>query len=119
MEIKETMMKNTNGLPELTDDERRRNLERAMEARRARAELKQYVKAGKLSLAEALDDSRASRLTVRQLLMSVPGIGAKKAGRIMLACGIAPSRRVNGLGPRQREALLSMQENGWKEDTRR
>lgn len=99
--------------PALTDAERREALARAMGARIERARLKQYLKAGKLSLADALDDECAQRLPVRQLLASVPGIGVSKAERIMLAFNIAANRRVRGLGPRQREALLSLEESGW------
>ncbi len=40
------------------------------------------------------------------LLECVPGIGAVRAERIMTALQIAPSRRVQGLGERQRAALL-------------
>lgn len=101
------------GLPKLTNEERLRALEYAGEVRCARAQIKQYMKAGKLSLAEALDDERARRIPVRQLIASVPGIGPAKAERIMIALRIAANRRVKGLGPRQREALLSLEESGW------
>lgn len=103
----------TNNPPSQTDEERSRALELAMQARRERTRLKQYMKAGKVSIAEALDNEYARRIPVRQLLASVPGIGASKAERIMLALHIAPNRRVGGLGSRQRDALLSLEENGW------
>ena len=99
--------------PTRTDEERNRALELAMKARRERTRLKQFMKAGKVPVAEALDNEYARRIPVRQFLMSVPGIGAVKAEQIMLALDIAPTRRVGGLGTRQREALLSLEENGW------
>lgn len=102
-----------NAVPHLTTEERRRYLKCAEEARRSRAQLRQYMKAGNITLAEALDDTRAKRLPVRQLLASVPGIGTAKAERIMLALHIAPNRRVGGLGSRQRAALLALEQSGW------
>lgn len=103
----------TKSLPTLTDADRKRALELAMKARHERTRLKQYMKAGRVSLADALDDSCAQRLPVRQLLASIPGIGTAKAERIMSAYHIAQNRRVAGLGPRQREALLKLEESGW------
>lgn len=99
--------------PTLTDEERSRALELAMQARRERTRLKQYMKAGRVSLADALGEECARRLPVRQLIASVPGIGVSKAERIMLALHIAQNRRAGGLGPRQREALLALEESGW------
>lgn len=102
-----------NGVPKLTEEERRSALDRAMKVRRERARLKQYMKAGKVSLAEALDTDCAKRLPVKQLLASIPGIGVSKAERIMRTLHIEPTRRVGGLGPRQRAALLSLENSGW------
>lgn len=102
------MSNQTNNLPALTDEQRRANLERAKEARRARAELRRELKTGRISLAAALDDQRAQRLYVRQLLTSLPGIAQQRAGEIMCRLDIAPGRRVHGLGSRQRERLIDM-----------
>ncbi len=101
-------------LPTFTDEERRRNAKLAMAARRERAELKKSVATGELAFSDALADDRAQRIPVKALLGSVPGIGPVKSERIMLALRIAPSRRVKGLGVRQREALLAAEANGWK-----
>lgn len=100
-------------VPELTEEQRRQNLERAMAARIERAELKRDLKAGKLSFADALDDKRAQKLYVRKLLQSAPGIGPAKAEAIMAKLHIAENRRVSGLGSRQRERLLALSEAGW------
>jgi ribosomal protein S13 len=45
-------------------------------------------------------------LRVTWLLEALPGVGPVRAERLMAAAGIAPSRRVRGLGERQRAALL-------------
>ena len=65
-------------------------------------------KAGKVSLEEVLDsdDPIASRMKVSTLLESLPGYGKAKAAKIMNDLAISPSRRIQGLGARQREQLL-------------
>lgn len=97
-------------LPTLTDEQRRHNLELAMKVRRACAELKHQLKTGQVSLVDALDDERAQRMYVRQFLMSLPGIAQSRADGIMHSLGIAPKRRVHGLGRRQRAELIAVSE---------
>lgn len=106
-----------NTLPTLTDEQRRHNLEIAMEARHARAELKRQLKAGQVSLVDALDDERAQRMYVRQLLASLPGIAQSRAVGIMNSLGIAPKRRVHGLGRRQRAELIALSEKTFASKT--
>ncbi len=95
-------------LPQLTDEQRKAALEKAAAARHARAELRDNIKAGKVSLEEVLDsdDPIASRMKVSTLLESLPGYGKAKAAKIMNDLAISPSRRIQGLGARQREQLL-------------
>ncbi len=75
-------------LPQLTDEQRKQALEKAAAARHARAELREQIKKGEKSLE------------------SVPGYGKAKAAKIMEELGISATRRVQGLGVRQREQLL-------------
>lgn len=103
-----------NQLPKLTGEERARALELAAQARRRYAALKERVKSGTLSLTDAMVEEDAQRILVRQLLQSVPGIGASKAESIMRLYGIPKSRRVGGLGTRQRESLIECERSGWK-----
>ena len=95
-------------LPQLTDEQRRAALEKAAAARHARAELRDNIKSGKVSLEEVLDsdDPIASRMKVSALIESLPGYGKAKAAKVMSDLNISPSRRVRGLGERQREHLL-------------
>ena len=95
-------------LPQLTDEQRKAALEKAAAARHARAELRGNIKSGKVSLEQVLesDDPIASRMKVSALIESLPGYGKAKAAKIMEELGISPSRRVKGLGARQREQLL-------------
>ena len=95
--------------PQLTPEQRAAALEKAAEARTARAEIKARLKMGSMSLSEALDssDPNVLKLKVVSLLESLPGVGKVKARKLMDDIGIAENRRVQGLGAQQREALLS------------
>lgn len=95
-------------LPQLTDEQRKAALEKAAAARHARAELREKIKKGEITLDEVLDseDPIAARMKVSALIESLPGYGKAKAAKIMNELGISPSRRVKGLGARQREQLL-------------
>ena len=94
--------------PQLTPEQRAAALEKAAEARAARAEIKARLKMGSMSLADALasDDSNVGKLKVVSLLESLPGVGKVKARRVMDEIGIADNRRVQGLGAQQRASLL-------------
>jgi hypothetical protein len=98
-------------LPELDPEQRRAALEKATEARRVRAELKQMLKAGEVSLSEVLDraeDSDAlAKMRVSDVVQAMPGVGKVRARRLMEDLGIATSRRIRGLGANQRARLLA------------
>lgn len=94
--------------PPMTSDQRAAALVKAAEARAARALIKERLASGDVTLRAALesDDSHMARLKVVTLLESLPGIGKVKARRIMDEIGIAGNRKVQGLGPQQRKALV-------------
>lgn len=96
--------------PALTPEQRQAALEKAAVARRKRAELKERLKMGSLSLNELLSqaesDETVGKMKVLSVLESLPGLGKVKARRLMDDVGISESRRVQGLGVNQREALL-------------
>ncbi len=98
-------------LPELDPEQRRAALVKAAEARRIRAELKQMLKAGEVSIRDVIDRSGSAdalaKMRVADVLEAMPAFGPVKARRLMEELDIAPSRRLRGLGPRQREALLA------------
>ena len=95
-------------LPQLTDEQRKEALEKAAQARHERAELREKIKSGKVTLEEVLDSDApiANRMKVSALIESLPGYGKAKAAKIMDELGISASRRVKGLGARQREQLI-------------
>jgi signal recognition particle GTPase len=96
--------------PSLTPEQRAAALKKAGEVRAARAELKEKLKMGSVTLADVLkqadSDEVVGKLKVLSLLESLPGVGKVKARRLMDDIGISETRRVKGLGPQQRQALL-------------
>lgn len=98
-------------LPELDDEARREALAKAAQARKARAELKQRLKAGEVGLADVLDraqqDETVGRTKVADVLEALPKVGKVRARKIMERLDISPSRRLRGLGANQRERLLA------------
>jgi hypothetical protein len=98
-------------LPQLTEEQRAAALEKAAAARRARAELKERLKRGGTTLAEVLEtadnDEVLGKMKVSALLEALPGVGKVRAQQIMERLEIANSRRLRGLGERQRKALLT------------
>jgi hypothetical protein len=98
-------------LPQQTPEQRAAALAKAAEARRARAEIKQLLKTGTLTMGEVLaraaEDEIVAGLKVESLLESLPGLGKVKAKRLMQEIGIAPNRRLRGLGERQLADLLA------------
>jgi len=97
--------------PSLTPEQRTAALAKAAAARTARAELKERLKLGSITLAEVLKqgetDDLVGKTKVLAVLESLPGVGKVKARRTMDEIGIADTRRVRGLGSQQREALLA------------
>ena len=95
--------------PQLTPEQRKNALDKAAAARAARAELKNQLKNGAVSLSEALSstDDTVGKLKVVSLLESLPGVGKVKARKIMEEIGIAAHRRVQGRGQQQKQALLA------------
>jgi hypothetical protein len=98
--------------PELSQEQRKAALEKAAHARKIRAEVKQLLKMGTITLPELLDradeDDLIAGIKVGSVLESLPGTGKVKAKRIMEQHGIASNRRIRGLGSRQRETLLEL-----------
>jgi hypothetical protein len=96
-------------LPNLSAEDRAKALEKAAAVRQKRAEYRAKIKAGDMSFADVMkkaDDPVIARMKVSTLLESLPGFGKAKAAKLMEEIGISESRRVQGLGARQREMLM-------------
>jgi hypothetical protein len=96
--------------PQLSDEQRKAALAKAAEARRVRAEIKEKLKMGSVSLKELLSQAEADdmvgKMKVLAVLESLPGVGKVKARRAMEEIGIAETRRLRGLGEQQQKKLL-------------
>ncbi|MBW3666300.1 MAG: integration host factor [Actinobacteria bacterium] len=96
--------------PKLTEEQRKAALEKAAKARRVRAEVKELLKTGSMTLPQLFEradqDELVAGLKVESLIASMPGTGKIKAKRMMESLGIAENRRIRGLGDRQKEALI-------------
>jgi len=98
------------GVPNQDPEQRRRALEQAAAARRERAEMKELLRTGTLTLAEVLDraehDEVVARTKVSAVVGALPGMGKVTTKRLLEEIGIAENRRLGGLGSRQRKELL-------------
>jgi len=95
--------------PPLSPEARAAALEKAAAARRQRAELKEKLKMGSVTLPELFDqigDETVAKMKVLAVLESLPGLGKVKARRLMEEVGIADTRKLQGLGANQRRTLL-------------
>jgi len=96
--------------PALTPEQRQAALQKAARVRRERAEVKEKLKMGRLSLPDLLkkaeNDETVGKMKVVSVLESLPGLGKVKARRLMETVGISESRRLQGLGAKQRADLL-------------
>ena len=96
-------------IPKLTAEQRKNALEKAQQIRSQRMEIRKQLKAGKLSLADILNDAENeiyAKMWVKYLLESLPQIGKITAAKLMEEIGIDEARRVQGLGSRQKAQLL-------------
>ncbi len=96
-------------IPELSAEARAEALEKAKQARIKRAEVREQIKSGELSIQQVLElreDPIVGRMKVSTLIETLPGYGKAKSEKIMSELAIAESRRIRGLGERQRAALL-------------
>ena len=96
--------------PPLSAEQRRDALKKAAEARRKRAELKEQLKSGRTTLRELLDrtgDGVVGKMKVSTVLESLPGVGRVRARKLMERLDISESRRMRGLGAKQKENLLN------------
>jgi len=98
-------------LPQLTPEQRAQALAKAAAARQQRAAVKRALKEGSLTLGDLLaragSDEAVGGIKVSAALTALPGLGKVKTARLMERLGIAESRRLRGLGAKQREALVA------------
>jgi len=95
----------------LSTTQRAQALAKSAAARTARKQLLDEVKAGKTGLAEVLaradTDELVKKTKVLAVVKALPEVGRVRAGQLLEQAQIVDTRRVGGLGARQREALIS------------
>ena len=98
--------------PQLSADQRQAALDKAAAARRARAELKEQLKMGSITLAQLMSraekDDVVAKMKVLSVLESLPGLGKVKARRVLEEVGISETRNLRGLGEQQRRKLFEI-----------
>ena len=99
-------------IPEMTAEQRKANLEKAMKLRKERAELRRQLAVGVLDVCDLIDlaergDKAASGMRVKQMISAMSGYGFRKTQELMRELHIAESRRVGGLGVKQAQSLIA------------
>jgi hypothetical protein len=97
----------------LSPQARQEALARSIQVRQYRAGVRKELATGARTLRDVLNSAQAettegemlARMKVRDVLESIPHIGPVRASAVMETVGVAPNRRLRGLGPRQIEEL--------------
>lgn len=99
-------------LPDLSPEQRAEALAKAQAARQARKQLLDQVRAGELTvtavLARGKSDPVVAKTKVSALVQALPGYGTARTATVMAQAQIVESRRVGGLGVKQRDALVAV-----------
>jgi guanylate kinase len=93
--------------PKLSKEERAAANLAAIAARQKRAQAKELLRVGELSIFDLINsvDPAIRKMRVRELLEAVPGVGKLRSEAIMDRAHISPTRRIAGLGSNQISAL--------------
>jgi len=96
-------------LPKRSADQRREALAQANEVRTARAQLKNDLKAGRVSIVELVADPPPylASAKVMELLRALRGFGPAKATRLLESCQVSLTKTIGGLTARQRARLVA------------
>lgn len=92
-----------------TGSQREQALDRANRVRLGMADLKRDVKAGRVTLDDAVALPACQPMRVYDLLRALPAWGPSKASTVLRELGVAsPTRRVGELTPRQLDLMLDV-----------
>lgn len=96
--------------PLLSSEARAQALAKAVEVRKERRAIKHQLKMGSMTLEELFglcnENQVVAKTKVLTVIESLPGVGKVTARRIMEEIDIADNRRIQGLGVKQKAALL-------------
>lgn len=103
--------------PQLTPEQRQAALAKAGLSRKRRAEIKNQIKNGELSIEDvlklAVTDDAIAKMRVKELLESLSGVGKVRVITLMERLNISSTRRIQGLGKVQ---IKGLREEFKKED---
>jgi hypothetical protein len=93
--------------PERTTQQRLEALQCANLIRTQRAQLKDGLRQGLISIHDVLEEPPEYLYTAKvfDVLMAVPKFGLVRTGRVLERCRVSPSKTLAGLTPRQRREL--------------
>ena len=96
--------------PTLTQRQRAQARAAETQARRDRAQVRRALRNGDLGIEQLLASDIPShrRMRVREVLEALPSVGPVRSSQIMSVVGIAPTRRIQGLSPRQCADLVDV-----------
>ncbi len=96
--------------PTMSDEQRKAALEKAVDVRKKQAEIKMKLKIGSLNIKDVIDkgqtDDLYGKLKIKAVIESLPGYGKKTAELLLDQLGIGLTKRIKGLGPKQRDEIL-------------
>lgn len=98
-------------IPHLSEEQRRQARDAATQARRRRAEVKDQLRSGALTIEDVLrladTDEVVAHTKVVDVLKSQPRVGEVRANKVMERLKIASNRRLRGLGKHQIDGLIA------------
>jgi hypothetical protein len=98
-------------IPHLSEEQRQQARNAATAARRRRAQVKESLRTGRLTIAEVLaladTDDVIAHTKVIDLLRAQPRVGTVRASKVMNRLQIAANRRLRGLGRHQVAGLVA------------
>ena len=92
----------------LSEEDRKKGLEKAHMVRRKRAEIKNSLKSGETNMKKLFKDNDffneyISSMKVSTIISSLPGNGKVHAINILKDLKISPNKKIGGLGKNQKE----------------
>lgn len=95
-------------LANLSDEARKKGLEKARLVRKKRSEIKEQLKKGKTSINKLFKDQELfenyiAGMKVLNIVSSLPGNGRMHAARVLEELKISPHKKIGGLGKNQKE----------------
>jgi len=98
-------------LARLTDEARKKGLEKAIAVRKTRSRIKEELKQGKTTIKKLLEDEELfkeyiSGMKVLSIVSSLPGNGRTNAVRVLEELKISPIKKMGGLGKVQKASFF-------------